>query len=518
MSRLGIRRLAKLGMMGLPALGLACSQVPATAPRALPSPMLQLPHSPVDAAMGITQGEPPVEEPGSATVRAYGAETKLERQALPISLDTVLRLAEEQNPQVSVARAKVRAACAEKEAAAARWLPDIYIGVGYFRHEGGIQLQEGPLITSSTGAFATGLSFNGEYNPREYAFRQVEAARKVWQNQGELSKVSYEQLLDASTTYIDLLAAHAARAVSQELEKKAADMYDKVKKKFDMAGGTADVSVEKARFDAEIAQQKQTQTKLRGQIEAASAKLAYALGLDPSCELVPVDTQMAAFHLIDLTQPLDTMIAQALASGPGVRELEAILSLIQSGVETAKGPGRFVPIIGVQMGEGAFAAGAGPVLDWANRWDMGVQARWNITDALSAKYKRRIANAQISQVQMTYQELRAKLTLGVQEAKATSENSAAQFDSAETLIKIGQVTVKNVEKLVEAGSPDPMKIPPRATDSDVLAAHSKVALAQLNYIDQMREYNKAQLRLLVLLGGSCAAPAPTVPAHDPSGR
>ena len=28
MRRIGIRRLAKLGMMGLPALGLACSQVP----------------------------------------------------------------------------------------------------------------------------------------------------------------------------------------------------------------------------------------------------------------------------------------------------------------------------------------------------------------------------------------------------------------------------------------------------------------------------------------------------------
>src|SRR5262249_2639984 len=153
-----------------------------------------------------------------------------EKQTLPISLDIVLRLAAEQNPQIALASAKVSAACAEKEAARARWLPDIYLGVGYYRHEGGIQLQEGPLISSSTGAFATNLAINGEYNPRNYAFLQVEAARKVWQNQGELSKITYEQTLEAATTYIDLLAAHAALAVSQELEKKAQQMYEKVKK------------------------------------------------------------------------------------------------------------------------------------------------------------------------------------------------------------------------------------------------------------------------------------------------
>src|SRR5262249_12965464 len=119
MSRIGLRQLAKLGMMGLPALGLACSQVHVAQPRALPSPMLLEPSSPVDPAMGITQTET-----GSTTIRAQGAEAKPgEKQTLPISLDIVLRLAAEQNPQIAVASAKVSAACAEKEAARARWLP-----------------------------------------------------------------------------------------------------------------------------------------------------------------------------------------------------------------------------------------------------------------------------------------------------------------------------------------------------------------------------------------------------------
>ena len=55
-------------------------------------------------------------------------------------------------------------------------------------------------------------------------------------------------------------------------------------------------------------------------------------------------------------------------------------------------------------------------------------------------------------------------------------------------------------------------------DSDVLSAHKAVAMAQLNYIEQMRDYDKAQLRLLVLLGGACNVPTPATPAPAPSGR
>lgn len=507
MRHLSLRRWARLGILGMPGLGIACSHMPVDQPRAVPKPMTLGPSSPVDAAIGISQTEPEKTEPES-TIRASGNEAKpAEKQRLPISLDTVLRLAEEQNPQIGVARAKVGAACAEKEAASARWLPDIYFGIGYFRHAGGIQLQEGPLVRSSTGAFATGLNINAEYNPRNFAFLQVEAARKVWQNQGELSKVTYEQLLDASTTYVDLLAAHAALAVSEKLEKDIDPIYTRVKQKFDMFQGTADVSIEKARVEGELAQQKQFQTKLRGQIEAASAKLAYALGMDPTVELAPIDTQMSAFHLVDPNQPIDSLVSQALTSGPGIRELEGILCVIQEGLATAKGPSRFVPTVGLQMGEGAFAAGPFGVLDWSNRWDMGLQAKWNLTDALTASRKRKIAHAQINQAHMTYQELRAKLTLGVQEAKATSEASAAQFPNAEKLIKIGQESVTNVDKLLQTPRVDPAKDPPRVLDSDLMSALSKVALAQLNYIDHMREYDKAQLRLLVLLGGACGAPS-----------
>jgi outer membrane protein TolC len=427
------------------------------------------------------------------------AVTSATREQLPMTLDAVLRLAGEQNPQIMIAQAKVAAACAEKDAAAQHWIPEIYLGTGYFRHAGGIQLQEGPLITSSAGAYNFGPQINAEYNPRDFAFRQLEAARKVWQNQGDLSKITYEQLLEASTTYIDLLAAYSALAVSQELEAKLKPLFDEADKFWKANNQTKDVQIEVLRVSAEIEQQKSMQKKLRGQIDAASAKLCYLLGLDPNTQIVPADTNMVQFHIVDVTQPTDALVTQALANGPGVRELEGILAVINAGLDTAKGPARWVPIINFQMGEGLFAAGPFGTLDWANRWDMAVQARWNISDLFTAKRKREVAMAQAGQVNLTYQDLRAKLTLGVHEARSTVDATTAQLPFAEQLIKQAQTVLSNTHEIRTSSMPMPMA-QPKPGYSDEAQAQKAVAMAKLNLVDMMREYDKAQLRLLVLLG------------------
>jgi hypothetical protein len=500
MSQLDLRRLLRTGLMVLPGLGVACSQMP-VAQNSPPGPMSMLPHSPVDPAMGIA----PVSTSSSSIRLASATSTPSAPESLPISLDTVLRLAEQQNPQVAIARAKVCSAFAEKRLAAASWLPNASMGVGYYRHDGGIQDQNGTLINSDTNALNLGVHLSAEYNPREYAFKQVDAARKIWQNQGELSKITYEQLVDASTTYIDFLAACSALAISMDFEAKIKPSYEEVLKHFNMEGGpTAEYTIERPRIEAEMDYQQNVQKKLRGQINALSAKLCYLLGLDPHTQLVPVDTQMVALNLIDARQSVDNMVAQAVTNGPGIHELDGILCVINSGVETARGPGRFAPIIGFEATEGAFAAnGLGTNFDFANRSDIGVEAKWNISDLLLAHKKRDVAMNQICQVNLTVQELRAKLTMGVHEAKSTIDAAESAFPTSEKLITEAKEIVKQVKLVLENPPPTKVGEAPRVivTDYEVVAANRNVMERQLNYVDIMREYNKAQLRLMVLLGG-----------------
>src|SRR5579884_4176089 len=108
---------------------------------------------------------------------------------LPISLDTVLRLAEDGNAQIAAAREKVNESLAEQELADKSWIPQVSAEVGYYRHEGGVQNEDGTLTHSSTGAFFPGVEIRSGVDLREAIYNRVDAERKVWQSRGELSRV-----------------------------------------------------------------------------------------------------------------------------------------------------------------------------------------------------------------------------------------------------------------------------------------------------------------------------------------
>ena len=94
---------------GLPLLALGCAESAASSQLVAPPAVVRA-VGPVD--------QPKVDRPAAA-------------RSLPISLDTVLRLAEEQNGQVAIARERVLEATAEKNVK--HWLPDVYVGTAYYR-------------------------------------------------------------------------------------------------------------------------------------------------------------------------------------------------------------------------------------------------------------------------------------------------------------------------------------------------------------------------------------------------
>jgi len=59
---------------------------------------------------------------------------------------------------------------------------------------------------------------------RQATFARIQAERNRLQQQGELSKVTNETLLEAANTYIDLLTARRARRSRNELEAFKKDL------------------------------------------------------------------------------------------------------------------------------------------------------------------------------------------------------------------------------------------------------------------------------------------------------
>src|SRR5207244_547869 len=110
------------------------------------------------------------------------------------------------------------------------WLPELSMGFAAYRHDGGIQDFQGELVRSHYGSMLAGLEVTGKYDWKEHLYRRVELERRVWQQKGELSKLTSENLLDASSTYIGLLAARSGVAVSIETEIRLKDLLEQAKK------------------------------------------------------------------------------------------------------------------------------------------------------------------------------------------------------------------------------------------------------------------------------------------------
>src|SRR5262249_4559655 len=139
---------------------------------------------------------------------------------------------------------------------------------------------------SSTHALYPALELHTEVDLREATFQRVNAERQLWQQRGELSKVTSETLLEAATTYLDLLTARRGEAVARELEKFLLDLQQRTEKLVTPTDRTAEVLVEALRGEA--AGRRQAIAKLHQQGDAAAAKLGYLLGLGGS-RLVPVE-------------------------------------------------------------------------------------------------------------------------------------------------------------------------------------------------------------------------------------
>ncbi len=414
-------------------------------------------------------------------------------QAIPISLDTVLRLAQDQNGQVRLARMKLEDAAVDQQWASKHWLPDLSVGLGSYRHDGGIQDFEGNLVRSHYGSSLAGLELTGKYDWKEHLYRRVEAQRRVWQQKGEVSKLTSENLLEASSTYIGLLAARSGIAVSLDTEIRLQDLLNLTRK---LAKEDSGLQVEVSRIETELMAQTVLTVKLREASKAAASKLAYLLGLDPCCQFLVADSKLTPISLVDADQHVQVLVDQALSRGPGVRELEGLLQTVERARNANYGLTHWMPSVEVNVMEGGFGASpAGRSYDWANRFDAGVHIRWNFNEFVYAKQKRHQADANIQQVHLSVQDLRSKLTLGVQEARDAIHSGIEQVALAEKHIRFAEESYKLSDQRLKNA------IKGRSS-SEVLLALRSLGGARLEYLQAVRDLNRAQLRLFVLVGTS----------------
>lgn len=497
------RRLAASFLAGLPFLGVACGVTGYAVYPDVPPSCQSLPAAARTTKPGNAQ--PSINTVSHTAVSESATPTG--PVELPITLDAVFRLAEQHNPKIGLARERLNESQLVESQKSCLWLPNVYAGAGYYRHEGGIQDQDGRLIHSSTGALSPGLTLQSEIDLREATFQKLDAERRVWQEKASLSQVNSEVLVEAAQTYIDLLAARRGEAILLDLEKNEKKLLERAEKlsRTDRAAiGLV------AGIKAALSNRYQLLSQLRQQGNAASAKLVYLLGLPPQTTLLPVDPVLVPIELVDIAPGPEGLVARALAQGPGIRELQGILGIIQSGIDRSTCAHNLLPSFQINAYEGAFGAGPGGTLGWDNRLDVALGLRWNLTQICQSEQQRTLARSKQAQAIWSYEDLRGKLAAGVLEAHTAIFAGREQFSLSTDGLKHANENYQRSDRRLEEGLQG-------ASPSEVLLAIRSLEQAHFNHLSAITSHNKAQIRLLMLLGppGSGGAPCTSGSAAPP---
>ncbi len=295
---------------------------------------------------------------------------------------------------------------------------------------------------------------------RKDTFKRAPAEAELWRRRAELQKAQNEALQDAANTYFDWLTAQRGEAISRDLEKNFDKLLKRAQKLVDSGEKPAQVIVEAVQTGLDGLRQSIIHT--HQQADAAAAKLNYLMGngdgpLVPSQTLGPVD-------FVDASAPVAALVRQAQDNGPGVRELLGLAAAIQQGINDAHCAQRIC----------------------------------NRTGAALVCGRLRMAQSELQQAQIALVDLQGKLRAGVEEAVTAIHSGREQITLASTAIQHAAETYRITDLRLESeGAVDSMR---NNTYNAVLNSIRQLSQAHTNYLTAVNAYNKAEARLLLLIG------------------
>jgi outer membrane protein TolC len=461
---------------------------------------------------GMVKAQPKV---GAKMMPPVGSPALDER---PIDLATALRLANVDNPEIRLARERVREAVALRQLAAAQFLPTINVGSNFDHHLGPVQQSNGELLKVNrdslylglgAGAVSSGtVSIPGvvwNANVSEVWHNALISRQIVRQRAFESEAVRNEMLLRVASAYLELHRAAGRQAIAQRIREDAREVakvtaiYVKGKE-----GRQSDAD----RAATELEQRNSDVVQANSDVVLASARLGQLLGLDPSVKLVPMERQVVPSSLVPEPIPLAELLAIAVTQRPELRERQAAIRAALLQLRSAKAL-PFSPQVLLGYSAGTFGGGSdrvsagvlqanGTILQQArfgnfnDREDFDAVMYWSLRNLGVGN----LALVRVSRSQLRQSELRSVETLDRVRAEVASAQARvlarfAQIEINEKAIQSSQTAFKADVK----GTRNLLGLPIELLNSLSLAGRS-----QFGYLDAIIDYNRAQFELYVALG------------------
>lgn len=450
-------------------------------------------------------------------------ESILPAESAPIDLNTALRLAGAQNPELMIARQRVVEAAALRQMTAAMILPTINLGMNYDTHTGNLQQSNGNVISvnrsniyvgGGSGAIAAGtVPIPGIVlvgNPAFGVYTYLATRQMVAQREFASEAARNQAFLQTALAFSELLRAEGHRAVAIQVRDEAKHVA-KLTAAYANAGQGRHADAHRAL--TELQRRESDIKSAEGQILVASAQLCFVLNLDPSIRLKPTDAAVVPHPIVPDPIPVRELIALALVQRPELKERRAVIREAMFALSGAKAL-PFSPNFLIGFSAGGFGGGSNlvrPVFGgFGGRTDFDVAAFWTLQNlgvgnaALINMAKARVGVVQYREIAVLDQ-VRAE----VAEAHAKTHARYSQIGVSEQGVRGGMRGFRQDLLRIEN------TVAPAIETIDSLRL---LARARYAYLDSIVDYDRAQFELYVALGqppaDSLARPVPTtgVPA------
>ncbi|WP_439624497.1 TolC family protein [Gemmata sp.] len=534
---LGMRRaarwLAGAGVLMLPActtLDPADALLPpparSVAPVSVPSPKAPavVPVGHVETATD-ERDAPPAGAPASLpTVPPAEGQGK----PLPITLPTALSLASASPLDIQIAGERLRAANAALDRAKVLWLPNVGLGIDYFRHDGQIQDVGGFVFSTSKTSFFVGAGPTAVFSVGDALFAPLAARQVVRSRQADVQTARNDTALAVAEAYFTVQQARGEVAGSIDALRRADELVKLTQKVAPDLVPTVEVN----RARAESARRRQTLESAYERWQVASADLTRLLRLEPGTLVEPAEEPSLTVELIDPGAAPDDLVPIALTHRPELASDQAVIQATLARVRQEKAR-PFVPTVafrgaGAQvagLAGGYFGGGFNDELGkFGGRFSFDLQAVWEIQNlglGNRATVRERAAEQRLALLQLL--RTQDRVTAEVVQAHARVRRSANRLRAATAGVADAVETAeKNLRGLVpgkRVGDQLTLVFRPQ----EAVAAVAALDQAYRDYYAAVADHNRAQFQLYRALGhpaqclmNAAAAPtATTVPAADP---
>jgi len=427
---------------------------------------------------------------------------------IPINLPTALQLSDARPLIIDAAKAAEAVAAAEYEKAHVLWLPNIYAGIDYYRHDG---LYPAPssgfpynnsrqAITLGPGVQAIFATTDAIYTP--LATKQVLRAKRL-----EVQAAKNDALMEVAIAYFNVQQARGRMAGAVDTVFKGRELVRRVESLG--AGLSAPIETDRAR--TLLADLEEVAVKAREDWLVSSAELARLLRLNPTANMVPTEPPHMATLLISPSQEVDHLIPVGLTNRP---ELAASQAFVQATLVRLKQEKMrpLIPSLVLQGNSGANgngnplitgAAGSGPnsSMDWGSRFDVNAAVLWELKNfGLGNRALIKERDAQRYQALIDLFQVQDRVAAEVAKTHAQLRSATVRVGLADTGLRNALTSfegnLKGMGQTTRFG--DVLNLVNRP--QEVVAALSQLDGAYKNYFQSVQDYNRAQFSLFRSVG------------------